>query len=61
MGIKRALTFHPNPRTAPLALGFLFAAGLVLISALAVAQEQATPNLESATERRLFRIRQPLV
>jgi len=54
MGIKRALTFHSNPRTAPLALGFLFAAGLVLMPALAGAQEQATPNQKAQQSEGFF-------
>jgi hypothetical protein len=54
MGIKRALTFHSNPRPAPLALGFLFAAGLVLMPALAGAQEQATPNQKAQQSEGFF-------
>jgi hypothetical protein len=44
MGIKRNLTIHCNCGAASLTLGFLFAAALVLMSALAVAQDQADPN-----------------
>jgi hypothetical protein len=44
MGTKRALTFHRFHGAASLTLGFLFAAALVLISALAAAQDQAAPT-----------------
>lgn len=42
MGIKRALTFHWNHGAAAFSFGFLFVAGLLLISALAVAQDQTS-------------------
>lgn len=54
MGIKRALTFHRNRRAAPLALGFLLAAGLVVISVLAGAQEQAAPNQKARQSEGFF-------
>lgn len=44
MGIKQALTLYRTPRLRSSKLAFLFAAGLVLISALAMAQDQATPS-----------------
>jgi hypothetical protein len=44
MGIKQALTLYRAHRASSSTLAFLFAAGLVLISALAVAQDQATPS-----------------
>jgi hypothetical protein len=44
MGIKRASTFHNIRGAASFALGFTFAVTLVLISALAAAQEQAAPG-----------------
>jgi hypothetical protein len=44
MGIKRALTFHRNHGAGSCTLSFLFVIGLVLISALAVAQDQSAPS-----------------
>jgi hypothetical protein len=44
MGIKQALTFYRTHRARSSTLAYLFAAGLVLVSALAVAQDQATPS-----------------
>jgi hypothetical protein len=44
MGINQVLTFYRTHRARSSTFAFLFAAGLVLISALAVAQDQATPS-----------------
>jgi len=44
MGIKQALTFYQIHGARSSSLAFLFVVGLVLISALAVAQDQATPS-----------------
>jgi hypothetical protein len=44
MGIKQALTLYRTHRVRSSTLAYLFAAGLVLVSALAVAQDQATPS-----------------
>ena len=42
MGIKRASTFHRN--SGAFSLAFLFALGLVLMSAMAIAQDQPAPT-----------------
>ncbi|MFY9602922.1 MAG: hypothetical protein WBX05_18265 [Pseudolabrys sp.] len=42
MGIKRASTFHRN--SGAFSLAFLFAVGLVLMSAMAIAQDQPAPT-----------------
>jgi hypothetical protein len=44
MGIKQASTLYRTHRARSSTLAFLFAAGLVLISALAVAQDQGTQS-----------------
>ena len=44
MGTKQASTFYRNRGAGPSALTFSFALGLMLISALAAAQDQATPR-----------------
>jgi len=44
MGSRRALTFHSNRGAAPLTRGLLFVVALVLMPALAAAQDQAAPN-----------------
>jgi hypothetical protein len=44
MGIKRTLTLHRNRGAGPCALAFLFATGFVLMSAVAIAQDQPTPT-----------------
>lgn len=44
MGIKQALTLYQTHRARSSTLAFLFAAGLVLIPALVMAQDQETPS-----------------
>jgi tetrahydromethanopterin S-methyltransferase subunit F len=53
MGMKRASTFHNIRGAASLALGFTFAVALVLISAMAAAQEQTAPG-QKARENESF-------
>ena len=53
MGIKRASTFHNIRGAASLALGFTFVVALVLISAVAAAQEQTAPG-QKARENESF-------
>jgi len=50
MGIKRALTLYRNRGAASCALVLLFATGLVLISATAIAQDQPAPAQKSPSE-----------
>jgi hypothetical protein len=50
MGIKRALTLYRNRGAASCALVLLFATGLVLISAMAIAQDQPAPAQKPPSE-----------
>jgi hypothetical protein len=50
MGIKRALTFHRNYGAGFSALRLLLAAGLVLISAIVIAQDQPAPTQKPPPE-----------
>jgi hypothetical protein len=54
MGTKRALIFCRNHCAAPLALGFVFAAGLLLVSALANAQESTAPTQKTPQSEGFF-------